>query len=317
MAAPKQDTLSMDQLAAKYSIAAAILNTDPTLQAALKKILAEKITDPDLQLAVLQESDWYKKNTDDWRKWSTFKTKNNATYLADLDLNKQKIMDQYQALGLQISDEDATKYADQMMMKSAVVNGKVVNYNQKYLDGLMANAIDFNKTSTVGGVKVYNFEGKLETLAQDLYKKAWDYGYQASTSNKGFDSWMQNSMRGLVAGTMTAEQVDDELQKRAMSMFPGLANQISQGQTLRQAADPWLNALANTWETDVDSLDLNDDFVNRVLNQQDEKGNVAPMNLYQAKVAGRKSPRWQYTEKAKEEYTSMGQKILQDFGFLG
>lgn len=314
----KQDTLSMEQLQAKYSIAAAVLKSDPSLVAALNQILLGKVTDPDLQLAILQNSDWYQKNTDDYRKYQVNKTKNPATFEADLQDNAGKITAQYRAMGIQLSPEDARKYAEQMMMKSQVVKGKTVLYNQTWLNKTMADAIDFTKTRKIGNTTVFDLEGKLETVAQSLYKTAWDYGYQNSTSNEGFNKWMQNSVRGLVSGEMTIEQVDDELQKRAISMFPGLANQITQGKTLREAADPWVRALADTWEMDPNDIDLNDDYVFKALNQQNEKGEFQPMNLAEAKTLGRKNKeKWLRTSKAKEEYTGIGQKILQDFGFLG
>ena len=313
-----QDTLSEEELAAKFSIAASILNQDESLKKVLNQILAKKVTDPSLQMAMLKETDWFKNNTDDWRKYQFYKDSNPATFTADLQTNAEAIVRKYHAMGIKIDAQTAIKLAQQAMMKSANVNGTIVNYNENYFNQLMADSIDFSKKRVLpNGKIVYDFNGKTETIAQTLYKTAWDYGYQASVSNAGFSNWMEKNIKGLIAGTINPEDVDNELQDRARSMFPGLANQINQGLTLRQAADPWINALANEWEEDPMSLDLNDDFLYRVLNYQDEKGNVSPMSLYQAKVMARRSPKWQYTGKAKEEYTNIGQKILQDFGFLG
>ena len=313
-----QDTLSEEELASKFSIAASILKQDPSLKKVLDQILAKKVTDPNLQMAMLKETDWFKKNTDDWRKFQYYKDSNPATYAADLQANAEAFIRKYYAMGIKIDAPTALKLAQQAMTKSANVNGTIVNYNENYFNQLMADSIDFSKKRTLpNGTIVYDFNGKTETIAQTLYKTAWDYGFQATTSNAGFSSWLEKNVKGLIAGTINPEDVDNELQARAKSMFPGLANQINQGQTLRQAADPWINALANEWEEDPASLNLNDDFLYRALNYQDEKGNVSPMSLYQAKVMARRSPKWQYTSKAKEEYTNIGQKILQDFGFLG
>jgi hypothetical protein len=317
MAEPKQDTLSMEQLSAKYAIAASILASDKTLQDALNRILAGKIVDPDLQLAELQKSDWYLKNTEDYRKFQIAKTKNPATFEADLIKNTNALILKYKAAGIPITTQEATTMAEKLMMKSQTVNGKVVVYDDTFINQTLAGAIDFSKKRTIGNVTLYDLGGNTEKLANQLYDMAWDYGFQSTKSNKGFDQWLQNSVRGLVAGTITEEDLKADLTNSAASAFPGLAAQLSRGQTLREAADPWLKAISDTWEIDQDALDLNDDFVNRILNQQDEKGNVTPMNLYQAKTAARKSPKWQFTERAKEEYTGMGQKILQDFGFLG
>lgn len=323
-----QDTFSKQQLAAKFSIAAAILDQDPSLVEALNKILGMSadgktkvgpvITDPKLQEAILKETDYFKKHTDDWRAYQFYKDSNPETYKADLKLNAEAIIRKWYAVGITIDPETAIKLAEQAMMKSATVDGEVVNYNQSYFDKLMAASIDFSKKQILpNGKIVYDLGGKIETIAKSLYQAAWDYGYQATVSNKGFSSWLENNVRGLIAGTVNPEDVDDELVNRARSLYPGLTDQLNRGQTLREAADPWINAIANELEEDPRSFDLNDNMLYMAINSQDEKGNIAPMNLYQAKVMARKSPKWQYTGRAKEEYTNIGQKILQDFGFLG
>ena len=328
MAEKKQDTLSMEALAAKFSIVASILKEDPSLVKALNRILGmneegtqkvgPQITDPALQSAILRETDWFKKQTDDYRTWSYYKTTNPATYQADLQKNAEAIATAYFQSGIKIDADTAIKLAEQAMQKSATVNGKVVNYDKNYFAKIMADSIDFSKTRTLpNGKVVYDLDGKLEKVAESLYKTAWDYGFPATVSNKAFNSWMQSNVKGLVSGTINPEDVDNQLQSAAVSMFPGLTDQLNRGQSLREAAAPWLNAVAMELDLDPDTMDLNDDTLYKALNYQDEKGNIAPMNLYQAKTMARKDPRWQYTAKAKEEYTNIGQKILQDFGFLG
>jgi hypothetical protein len=313
----EMDTFDKDALAAKFGIAASVINDDPTLQAALNEIITKRIIDKDLQLAILKKTDWFQKHTEDWRKWKFYKDTNPATYKADLQANAAKIAKSYFKAGIKIDADTAIKLAEQAMQKSATVNGQVVNYNEDYFAQVMANSIDFTKKKTVGGRVVYDFGGQLEKVAESLYKTAWDYGFPATVSNQAFSKWMETNMRGLVAGTINTDDVDNQLQSQAKSMFPGLTDQINRGLTLREAADPWLTAIANEWEEDPRFMDLNDNTLYMALNSQDEKGNIAPMNLYQAKVLARKNPKWQYTSKAKEEYTNIGQKILQDFGFLG
>jgi hypothetical protein len=182
----------------------------------------------------------------------------------------------------------------------------------------MADSIKFEKTGTIDGRVTYNgLAGKLETMASELYRRAWDYGFPQTMSNEAFGNWFETNMRGLVAGTTNPEDVDNLLQDRAKSFAPGLAKFIDQGQTLRQAADPWLNAIARTWEVDVNSVDLNDDYVQRAINFQDEKGNFSTMNLYDTQKMARRSSKFDLTQTAKEEKTSIASRILQDFGFLG
>jgi hypothetical protein len=321
--ATQMDTLNMATLQAKFGVAAAVIGSDKSLQDALNKILGldgsgTMITDPGLQTQIIQGTTWYKNQTDTQRKHSYFKETNPGQYAADLQLNASNIIKQYAGNGLTITAANAITYADQMMQQAVIKDGKVVRYNQDFLNKLMADSIKFDTTNTFesNGKVVYDLDGKLETMAQALYDRAYDYGYPSTVSNAGFKKWFEASIKGLVAGTLNPEDVDNELEQRAMSLFPGLKDQMLRGQTLREAADPWLNTIANTLEMDVKSLDLNNDIVQQALNFTDEKGNIKPMNLYSTKKAARRHPDFDFTEVAKQEKTSIGSTILKDHGFL-
>ena len=321
--ATQMDKFSPEQLAAKFGVAAAVINSDKSLQDALNKILGldgsgTMITDPELQTQIIQGTSWYKNQTDTQRQHAFFKQTNPGQYAASLQLNASEIVKKFAENGLSITAADAIKYADQMMQQAVIVDGKVVRYDQAYLNKLMADSIKFDKTNTFesNGKVIYDLDGKLETMAQALYDRAYDYGYPATTSNDGFKKWFEATIRGLVAGTLNPEDVDNELEQRAMSLFPGLKDRILRGETARQAADPYLQAIANTWEVDPKDVDLNNDTVQQVINYTDEKGNIVPMNIYGAKKAARRHANFDFTQTAKEEKTNIGATILRDHGFL-
>lgn len=321
--ATQMDKFSPEQLAAKFGVAAAVINADKSLQDALNKILGldgsgTMITDPELQTQIIQNTSWYKNQTDTQRKHSFFKQTNPAQYAADLQLNASEIVKMWAGSGLTISATDAITYADQMMQQAVIKDGKVVRYDKAYLQKLMADSIKFDKTNTFesNGKVVYDLDGKLETMAQALYDRAYDYGYPSTVSNDGFKKWFEASIKGLVAGTLNPEDVDNELEQRAMSLFPGLKDQMLRGQSLREAADPWITTIATTLEIDPKSLDLNNDIVQQALNYTDDKGNVSPMNLYGAKKLARRSKDFDFTQQAKEEKTNIAGIILRDHGYL-
>jgi LysM repeat protein len=316
------DRLSMAQLQAQFGITAAVINNDPSLLAALNRILGvdggPMITDPALMEAIVKGTSWYRDQTDTQRSYDYARATNPGQFAADLQKNASNIVKQYSAMGLTISANQAIEYANNMMKQAIIKDGKVVRFDQDYLNKLMADSIKFVKTNSIDGRVVYTgLAGKLETMAGKLYGMARDYGFQQTTSNASFDKWFEASMKGLVAGTLNPEDVDNDLQARAKSFAPGLAKFIDQGQTLREAADPWLKAVADTWEMDIDQVDLNDDYVQRAINMQDEKGNFTTMNLYDTKKLARRSAKWDTTQTAKEEKTSIASRILKDFGFLG
>ena len=276
------------------------------------------ITDPALQTALIKGTTWYRDQTDTQRTYEYYRATNPGQFAADLQSNASKIVKQWASLGLNISANQAIEYANNMMKQAIIKDGKVVRFDQDYLNKLMADQIKFTKTNSIDGRVVYTgLAGKLEDMASKLYKTAWDYGYPQTVSNEQFGKWFEASMYGLVAGTLNPEDVDNQLQDRAKSFAPGLAKYIDQGQTLREAANPWLQAIADTWDMDITQVDLNDDYVQRAINFQDDKGNFSTMNLYDTKKMARRSPKWDLTQTAKEEKTSIASRVLKDFGFLG
>jgi LysM repeat protein len=321
------DKLSMAQLQAQFGITAAVINNNPSLLAALNRILGKDangndvgpmVTDPALMEAIVKGTSWYRDQTDTQRTYDYYRATNPGQFAADLQKNASNIVKQYASMGLNISANEAIEYANNMMKQVIIKDGKVVRFDQDYLNKLMADSIKFVKTNSIDGRVVYTgLAGKLETMASKLYTMARDYGFEQTTSNANFGKWFEASMKGLVAGTLNPEDVDNDLQARAKSFAPGLSRFIDQGQTLREAADPWLKAIADTWEMDVDQIDLNDDYVQRAINMQDEKGNFTTMNLYDTKKLARRSGKWDTTQTAKEEKTSIASRILKDFGFLG
>lgn len=316
------DRLSMAQLQSQFGITAAVINNDPSLLAALNKILGADggpmITDPALQEAIVKGTSWYRDQTDTQRSYDYARATNPGQFAADLQKNASNIVKQYAALGLTITADQAIEYANNMMKQAIIKDGKVVRFDQDYLNKLMADSIKFTTTNSIDGRVVYTgLAGKLETLASKLYTTARDYGFQQTSSNANFTKWFEASMKGLIAGTLNEEDLDNDLQSRAKLFAPGLARFIDQGQTLREAANPWLKAIADTWEMDIEAVDLNDDYVQRAINMQDEKGNFTTMNLYDTKKLARRSKKWDETQTAKEEKTSIASRILKDFGFLG
>ena len=317
---PKKDTLSMTSLQTMYPVAAAIVNTDKSLQEALNKILklGGANVAPELRLQIIMDTYWYKTNTEQSRLFQMAKSADPATYAKDLQDNTLQVIRTWAKSGLQIDPANAVQIAENMMQGSVVKDGKMFIYDQNYLKKMMAESIKFEKTKKlVNGTTVYDFDGELATVADQLYQMADAYGFKSTVSNKNFSRWFESNLKGLVEGTVNAQDVDDELKQRAMSAFPGLTDKITMGQTLRQAADPWINAIATELELNPQDIDLNDDLIQRSLSMQDDKGNFAPMNLRETRLAARKDKRWQYTSKAKEEYTNIGSQLLQSMGFLG
>ena len=64
-------------------------------------------------------------------------------------------------------------------------------------------------------------------------------------------------------------------------------------------------------EINPESIDLNDSTLRSAIGINGE------MPIYEFQRKLRKDPRWQYTNNAREEVSSVALKVLRDFGFQG
>jgi len=318
------DTLDETRLAAQWGVASAILN-DPEnadLKEVLDKVMAAQKAGKPIQATdvaeMIKNTNWARQHTSNWMKIQKDReSKDPGIWEATLSNEALKIKNEFTAAGATIDDATARDYAEKMIYGSKwdPATGTFEIYDAEWKKRAIAGGIDLNKTKTVGGIDIRDFSGKAEEVATSLYAMASDYGIDASMSDKAFNSWFDTSLRGVMDGTLAAQDVDDDLVSMAISRNPGLANQIQRGLTLREAADPYLKTIADTLGYSQDQIDLNDDLVKRVLNNTDEKGNFKPLSLYETELEARRDDRFQYTETAKKEKTDIAAQILQDFGF--
>lgn len=311
-----RDKFDITRFTSQYSVPAAIINSDPEILEVAKWLQAN----PDAPIAdvvlKIQETNWGKNTSTNRRYWESFAQTKPTDFELVLGEIQTKIEAQYKKAGLTIGQSESRDMATKLLYGSERdQSGNLVRYDQKWVDRQIANSIDFTKTRTVGGVQVLNVSGSAEKVAQDLYSVAYNYGIDSSMSNQAFKDWFGRTARAVMAGDMDMQQADDEIVDMARSRFPGMSSYFDRGINLRTAADPWIETIKDVLE--VGDVDLNDDLFQRIINNTDEQGNFRPMSLYEARLAARKDPRWDYTGQAKEEKTDIASKILADFGFLG
>lgn len=315
------DDLNRKELGQAFGISAATLRKQPELQAILDEILAEAAegrtpTNADITLKI-ENSDWFRGQLTSYVEAERERAKYTPELFDDLMAERAAdIIEQYEDAGAEIDFATARKYAEQMFYGSGRNEaGELQFFDAEWMADQIIDAIDFDKTKMIGGVEVYDYEGDVLTTSQLINNYANDYGIDFGMSNDGYQSWFRTTLESVMRGDMDETDVQQYMQEQAISRFPGLADAINRGQTVRQAADPYLTALAN--ELELPFIELDDDLVQSVLNNKGADGNWTPMSLYDTRLQARKDPRWQRTFKAKEEYTDIAQMIAKDFGFLG
>ena len=86
---------------------------------------------------------------------------------------------------------------------------------------------------------------------------------------------------------------------------------IDNGLDLETVYAPYKKLMAATLEIDPTSISLNDPTLRMAIGSDKE------MPIYEYQRTLRKDPRWQFTDKARENVSEVASRVLKDFGFQG
>ena len=90
-----------------------------------------------------------------------------------------------------------------------------------------------------------------------------------------------------------------------------VASLVDKGIDLETIYDPYKRMMAATLEVNPETIKLNDPTLRMAIGPDKE------MSLYDYQRTLRKDARWQYTNNAREDISSLTKKVLKDFGFQG
>lgn len=154
--------------------------------------------------------------------------------------------------------------------------------------------------------------GTVQATATNLGNIAGDYG--VPVSHMTAFQWSKK----IAAGTATQDGFTAYAQNQAKALYPHLGEQIDQGFTVRQIADPYLQVaqqlgvLANPA-----TADLSHTKWTAALQGRDAKGAiVGPMTLdgWSRKIMDDPQYQWDRTDNARQAATSLVQSLGQTFG---
>lgn len=128
---------------------------------------------------------------------------------------------------------------------------------------------------------------------------------------KAFGGQVQNWLQSIEGGESidTYKQIIRNVAK--LGLPDKVAALVDQGIDLETIYQPYRRQMATLLEVDDNAINLDDPLLRSAIGPDKE------MSLYDFKRAIRKDPRWQYTNNAKEEVSSVALQVLRDFGFQG
>lgn len=288
-----------DDAAAKYGQIGAMVQAIPELRSIFDQAVTEEWT-PDRFVLAVQNTEWWKTHGETARAVINKQATDPASYEQDLASGADRVSRMANQLGY---GSDLDPYN-----RDIAANAMLYGWSDDEIAEQIVRRLPQNGNG--GGARS-------EMIAR-LTKTAADYG--VPQTQQGIGAWVDS----VLVGANTEQGFVDVMKGSAMSTYPGFADQIAAGATVRQLADPYVATLSNLWEVAPDSID----FSKETLVKQAMQGTgtqvagtgaaAAPVAtpLWKFEQQAKQDPRWGVTANARNEVDSIANRIGRDFGFL-
>lgn len=205
----------------------------------------------------------------------------------------QAITDRALALGVTLAEKDVDE-----IVNNALAMG--ISASSSLVDGLIRAKLTYSPTVALGGAA----GGALSQLKKTAAANGIDFDTQFGTQAQ---TWLSKILQGESPDTF-----ENVIRETAAAGLPdNVKSLLKLGVNLDTVYAPYKNIMASVLEVNPETINLNDKTLRSAIGPDKE------MTLYDWERSLRKDPRWQYTNNARQEVSSIGLNVLQQLGFQG
>jgi hypothetical protein len=297
----------------QYGPVDAIFKEDPDLKAlmiAATKGTADTADDytPQRFLNELQTTTWWAENSGPIRQRQFYKKQyedllkkgGNAEELAQtteygrgLGETKQIIADEAVRRGAALDATDLDMLATQIYDLANETSGSIVGASVR-------GKIKYTPGAALGGAAGVSLAELQRTASANGLNLEKQFG-------SNLQGWLQKIAQG--ESPETYKQIIRDTAK--IGLPDRVASLVDKGIDLETIYNPYRNMMAATLEVNPETIKLNDPTLRMAIGPEKE------MSLYDYQRTLRKDARWQYTDNARQEVSSIAKSVLKDFGFQG
>jgi hypothetical protein len=297
----------------QYGPIDAIFKEDPDLKELMIKATKGTAStkddySPQRFLNELQTTTWWAKNSGPIRQRQFYKKQyedllkkgGNAEELAQtteygrgLGETKQIIADEAVRRGASLDATDLDMLATQVYDLANETSGSIVG-------AAVRGKIKYTPGAALGGAAGES----LTELQRTASANGLDLNKQFGSNLQG---WLQKIAQG--ESPETYKQIIRDTAK--IGLPDRVASLVDKGIDLETIYNPYRNMMAATLEVNPETIKLNDPTLRMAIGPDKE------MSLYDYQRSLRKDARWQYTDNARQEVSSIAKSVLKDFGFQG
>lgn len=297
----------------QYGFVALLARSVPEVNGVLKRAIREKWTPQRFSMAVA-DTRWWKTTSADRREWITQKIADPASAKAAQWEGGRMVQGRAELLGIPVP---SMSKAQQIWL-----SGTLYGFEGAELDGYIFRE-GVKGRDLVAGIKTWG--GRFGEVANEMLSAAFDYGYLGSTWETS--SWGRKAAQDIAdeaadilskGGTANTERWLQKMQNFAAAKYSPFADRIQAGQSVREIAQPYIEAVSNTLELNPNDVGLDERLIEQALQgRKDENGQATGMTVWQVEQAARKDERWRTTKNANDAVGSLLTELGKRFGKVG
>ena len=205
----------------------------------------------------------------------------------------QAVKDAAIQIGADLTEQDITDIANE-------ASSKGLGTSSPEIAALIRNKVKYG----VGG----ELKGQAGTVLADLKATAAANGFDL---DKQFGTNVQDWINKVLQGE-SIDTFKNTIRKIAGNgLSDNVKSLLNTGVNLETIYSPYKNAMASILEINPETITINDPTLRSAIGPDKE------MSLYDFQRALRKDVRWQYTNNARQEVSSVANNVLKDFGMIG
>lgn len=280
-------------MAMDYGWAMAVFEEFPELMTVFKEAVKKDWSVQRFQ-AEIQDTNWFKKHSDTWRTNTYLKLTDPKTYDERVEKVERGLADAAGALGIDFKNNKQI----QEMAEQAFLHG----WDESKINNVLARMVKVTGQHSVGG--------DLAAIQDRLQNFAYQNGITVTPKT------MQKWLRSVVRGTGTEQEFQNYVQTMASAKFPNWRKEIMAGMTVAELAEPYRNTMAELLELNPNEISMNDRTLRQAMSFKNDKGEWDSVAIGDFEDMLRKDKRWQYTDNAREQVSSVTANLLRDFGLI-
>jgi hypothetical protein len=290
--APQDVPMSPEELASNYGWSFGFLNGIPELKKLFDQAIGGTWTAEKFQ-AELRDTKWWKKTSDTARQAKVMETTDPATWKASMEATTVQVQQLAAEIGAAIPKAKLKSIAETVLRTGLEEDG---------LRNVLGKYVTFAKDGTLKG------EAGMHEYTMKQY--AAEMGVEIG------DQAIKNQAQLVVRKMATTQDFEDQIRQQAISAFPGYADQLDAGATMKDIASPYEQMMAKELELPANPAGLNDQLIRTALNGLNKDGKPVGMSLTDFQSTVRNDPRWAKTSGAQDQAMSVGRKVLTDMGLI-